>query len=145
MKQRASTQLTFFWKFVFPGLFAIPFGLGAIALVFERDWMGLPFAVVALLFGSSYVWFCPRYMAVEFDDEFLYISNFSREIQIPWAQVERMRRLVLSRWPTYVISFRKPTKFGRKIFFSIPFHAPLGYDTGVIQTMQDQIRTKANA
>src|SRR6266566_1070641 len=116
VKQRASTRLTFFWKFAFPGLFAIPFGCAAVILLLRQSWMALPFAAAALFFGSMYLWFSPRYMAIAFDDQFLYLSDASREIKIPWCQVEHIHRWIMSRWPTYSISFHEPTEFGRKVF-----------------------------
>lgn len=84
-------------------------------------------------------------MAVEFDEEFLYVSNASREIRIPWTQVKHLHRLVMSRWPTYAISFRVSTDFERKIYFSIPFRPPFGFDTDVVQRMEERICKGSNA
>jgi len=145
VKQRASTRLTFFWKFAFPGLFAIPFGCAAVTLLLRQSWMALPFAAAALFFGSMYLWFSPRYMAIAFDDQFLYLSDASREIKIPWCQVEHIHRWIMSRWPTYSISFHEPTEFGRKVFFSIPLRGAFGYDTEIVQRMQERVGGKAHA
>jgi hypothetical protein len=121
VKQAASSRLTLFWKFISPAIYGVPFGIATVALMLKRDWMAALFAVPFLAAVATYVWFCPRFMLVEFDEELLYISNGRREIRVPWSQVDYVCRLMMSRWPTYAISFRSPTEFGSKIFFSTPF------------------------
>ena len=76
VKLTASTELTFFWKFVFPVLFGIPFFIGALALLRQHLWLeALPFAVTTLLIVANCIWLCPRFMKVKFDEEFLYACN----------------------------------------------------------------------
>jgi len=131
--------LTLFWKFIFPPLSSVPFAIATATLVFRADWHAVLFAIPVLWVIAAYIWFFPRYMIVDFDDNALYVSNGLREIHIPWSQVTRIQRVIMSRWPTYSLSFRSPTEFGVKIFFS----TPLGRDNSIIQKMREKIGADA--
>jgi hypothetical protein len=139
VRQKASTQLTLFFKFVFPALYGVPLAIATVKLVSRADWRAVLFALPVLLMIGGSIWFSPRYMIVEFDDESLHVSNGSREIHIPWSQVVRIHRIFGSRWPTYTLSFRSPTEFDSKIFFSTPF----GRHNDIFQKMQERIRKDA--
>jgi hypothetical protein len=139
VRQKASTQLTLFWKFVFPALYGVPFAIATVELASRTDWHAVLFAIPVLGMIAACIWFCPRYMIVDFDDEFLYVSNGSREIHIPWSQVVRIHLIFGSRWPTYALSFRSATEFGSKIFFSTPF----GHSDTIFKKMQERIKVDA--
>jgi hypothetical protein len=44
-----------------------------------------------------------------------------------------MKRVLFSKWPTYSIHFRHPTKFGKRVFFAVPWH--WGFRTEIAEQM----------
>lgn len=117
MKKQLSTSMTFFYKYIFPTVWLTGFGLGSIMVVFSEGIEGLPF-----LFGffiGFFIFYYTSFRAkeVHIDDEFLYVSNFRRSIQIPLRKVKAVSEIYF--WsPTLIfVEFSESTDFGKKIMF----------------------------
>jgi len=144
MKQSASNQPSAFWGSIAPGVLGLPFIVGAVLFARNGHWVALPMGVLGLALLSNYIFFVPYRVAVQFDDDFLYLSKGSNEVRVPWSQVQRIRRCVSMRWPTYALSFSTATAFGSRVYFSLPFRAPFGYDDHGLVEMQQRLRKQSN-
>ena len=81
MKKRLSTSMTFFWKYIFSIIWLGGFGIGTIGAVSTLGVEGLPF-LFGLIFGFVMIYYgCLRAKKVAIDDNFLYVSNFKKNIQ----------------------------------------------------------------
>ena len=113
-------------KIVFPVFWISVFGAGTLV-----PWLGGMHAKAGdppvlmkwefLLFwiaGSGIVlWSCATLKRVRLDREFIYISNFRREISVPLSTISRVTE---NRWVNMhpvTIYFRVPTEFGDRIKF----------------------------
>ncbi len=54
---------------------------------------------------------------VEFDDHFLYVSNFFTTIRIPWHNVKHLRDRKLLFLHIGTFTFKSPTRFGKQVTF----------------------------
>ena len=123
MRRKLSSGRTFLLKFVVPIVWVAGFAAGT-ALLFtaggltdrngfptppEMKWIFLGVTVVGAL---VLYWFCTRLKQVEIDEQWLYVSNFAREIRIPLADIEEVteNRWVSSRPIT--VQFRRENEFG---------------------------------
>lgn len=124
--ERLSSQWTFFFKFIFPLIWIG--GLStATATLWLQGWLGtggdappgLRWGfLAATLLGSAFMyWSCVRLKKVAMDDRFLYISNFSDEIQVPLSQVIDVTEFRLDNSHPVTIFFQEPTPFGSRIVF----------------------------
>jgi hypothetical protein len=128
MRRTLSSGRTFLLKFVFPTVWVAGFAAGT-ALLFtaggftdrngfptppEMKWIFLGVTVAGAL---VLYWFCIRLKRVDVDEHWLYVSNFTREIRIPLADIEEVteNRWVSSRPVT--VQFRRENEFGSEIIF----------------------------
>lgn len=117
MKKRLSTSLTFFWKFIFSGIWLGGFGIGSIAAIFTLGEEGFAF-LIGLIFGFVFLNYgCLRAKKVYIDDNFLYVSNFRKSIQIPISNIRDVSENVMFSPRPIFIEFKKETDFGKKIMF----------------------------
>lgn len=125
--RRISSAQTFLMKYLFPVIWIGGFGLGTLTL-----WVHIipanaanppPVAMkwqflVAWVIGSSFIlWACAGLKRVRIDDTRLYISNYQREIAVPFGNVVNVTE---NRWLNIhpvTIEFRSPTDFGQRITF----------------------------
>jgi hypothetical protein len=124
-----SSGQTFFIKFVFPIMLICVLGILTILIWLrsmqdtactcnciepERKWLLL----ALLIFSSAFtLWTGAGLKKVRLDQEFLYISNYRREIRVPLNMV---RSVTENRWINIhpvTIHFRAPTEFGEKVKF----------------------------
>ncbi len=54
---------------------------------------------------------------VEFDEKFLYVSNYFTTLRIPWHNVKLLREKKFLFVHTGTITFKKPVQFGKSIIF----------------------------
>lgn len=117
MKKRLSTSMTFFWKYIFPPVWLGGFGIGTIGAISTLGINGLPF-LIGLIFGFGLIYYvCIRAKKVDIDDNFLYISNFRKNIQVPLENVKNVSDNVLLSPRPIFIEFHNITEFGKKIMF----------------------------
>lgn len=120
MKRELSSSLTPVWKFIFPVAWISFMGIGGIwslTKIFIE-----PFAIWMLggwVLGSAFIYlFASRLKKVSIDDQYLYVSNYRKEIQIPLSGIERVKETFLTDPKHIMIFLRSPSEFGSKIVFT---------------------------
>jgi len=122
-----SSAWTFFYKFVFPALWIPSFGSGTIALWLDalhgRN-NALPSSAMKFVFlgvwivGSAFIlWSCAGLKRVHADGQLLFVSNYLREICIPFSSVRDVKQ---NRWLNIgpiTIYFGDDTEFGDRATF----------------------------
>ena len=123
MIKEISSSTMVAWKYVFPGVWILFMGIaGAIVAGFqparERGWI---LFVLGWIIASGYlVWFARRLKFVSIDENFVYVSDFRKEIQVPLTQIERVKESFLARPRLITLTLDRPTEFGREIVFVPP-------------------------
>lgn len=125
MRRKISSKLTVFHKFVVPSIsliwilqayFTDAFA-GLNSFILEREIIFIVIITVAYLF----LWFHLRCKEVSIEGDFLYVSNFFKEIKIPFSEIEKITEFVLINPNPVTIHLKHPTRFGKKIIF-MPTH-----------------------
>lgn len=117
--RKISSDTTVIWKYVFPGLW-IPFmGCGVLATGFqafrEPGWIVF---VTLWIAGSGYIiWFARRLKFVSIDENFIYVSQWRKEIQIALEHIEAVKQNFLANPKTVTLTLNQPSEFGTKIVF----------------------------
>lgn len=130
------------WKYIFPGLW-IPFmGVGAIVAGFqatkEPAWLLFPF--VWIIASGYLVWFARRLKFVSIDEDFLYVSQSRKQIQIPLAHIQRVKQNFWARPKLITIILNQPSEFGTEIVF-VP--TPLAFAAFRSHSIVEEIERKA--
>lgn len=111
-----TSDLTFFCKFIFPPLWVLGFGVGALT---ELTHKGNTFIVLMWLTGTTFLlltWGRLKKVSLSPFTSKLYISNFLREIEVPFDDVEKIFEIRMA--PELIkIRFKTKTRFGRSILF----------------------------
>lgn len=115
--QVLSTQLTFFFKFVFPVLLLGVLALAMIPVTRASPWVALlcliPIGLVVALFWF-YAW--PIKRVVAYDDH-LMASNYLREVRIPYDDIAAVHEVRWINWRPVVVTLKTPSPFGSTIMF----------------------------
>jgi hypothetical protein len=128
MRRTLSSARTFLTKFVIPTIWLAGFAATTMLLFRTRGFTGpdglLPppemkwlFLGGAVLGGWFLYWYGVRLKRVEIDEQWLYVSNFLREIRIPLSDIEEITE---NRWVStrpITVEFRHETEFGSRIVF----------------------------
>jgi hypothetical protein len=119
MKKEISSEATAFWKYLFPTVWIPLMGVGAIAAArlatAETGWI---LFVVGWIIASGYViWFARRLKFVSIDEDFVYVSQFHKQIQIPLAHIEGVKENFWSRPKLIALTLNHPSEFGKQIVF----------------------------
>jgi hypothetical protein len=119
MRQELSSDSTRLWKFYFPIGWISFMGIGALlALTKLTVEPTAALFVVGWLIGSSWLYrFASRLKRVALDDNYLYISDYKKEIQLPLSSIEAVGENFLTNPKQVTITLRSPSEFGRKIAF----------------------------
>jgi len=130
MDRTISSSITFLFKYIFPVVWVSGFGFGALKLLFQPQdviFNGVPgaatpadqlFVLVMWGFGSAFVlWVTVPLKRVCLKANGLSVSNYRREILIPFGAIERVSQNVLFSGRHVTIYFRYETPFGRRIKF----------------------------
>lgn len=149
--ERLSSLQTFFFKFIFSLIW-----IGGIASATSSMWIAyifghksdggppeMKFVLLAMtIAGSAYIyWSCIRLKKVRMDQQFLYISNYIHEIQVPLSMVERVTEFRWDNTHPVTIHFVRATEFGQSITF-MPKIRVFGFLSS--HPVVDKIRTAAN-
>ena len=124
-----SSRQTFFSKFILPPIWIGGIGLGLMKSGFgaARFW---PVVFVGWIVASGFVyWSCVRLKRVSIDEQFLYVSNYSDEIAIPFSDIGDVTQNLSMNNQQVTIHFKVPTEFGGAIVFMprfrfFPFAGP---------------------
>jgi hypothetical protein len=119
MKLTISSSLTFMYKAIFPAVMLGGFGIGFMVILFSTGspLQALPLIVIMALVAALLYWLTMGLKKVAMDDQYLYISNFRREIRVRRDQIAGVTE---NRWINIhpvTVRFRAPTEFGDKIVF----------------------------
>ena len=114
--------MTVVWKYVFPAVWTACMGMGAIAVgcqaAKEPSWIVFP---VVWIIGSGYlIWFARRLKFVSIDDDFLYVSQFRKQIQIPLTHIEHVKENFWANPKLITLTLNPPSEFGTRIVFVPP-------------------------
>lgn len=117
LRIRLSTSLTFIWKYLYTGFFILSFGLGTILAIMEGGDVAL--IMVILFTGITYFLYfrLGRAKKVFMDSEYLYISNFFKEIKVPLKEISDVKDDSWSQLRPIVVHFKEETEFGDRIMF----------------------------
>jgi hypothetical protein len=111
-----SSAWTPVYKFVFPAILLAGF-LGFPVLSGEPwIWWGLASPVMLLSLVLYYLFLAPL-KVVRTDDEAFFVSNYRREVRIPFSQVDKITDNPRLNTKAITIHVRTKTEFGRKVIF----------------------------
>ena len=122
MKRQISADSTVIWKYVFPGLWISFMGLVVIATARQAalapGW--LAWLLVWISASSYLIWFARRLKFVSIDDDFLYVSQYRKQAQIPLTHIESVKENFWTNPKLITITLNQPSEFGTKIVFVPP-------------------------
>jgi hypothetical protein len=126
MKKQISSDATILWKYFVPGWWIAVMGVLAVVVAFQTAtapaWILFP---LGWIIASGYViWFARRLKSVSIDDDFLYVSQGRKQIQIPLTDIKHVKENFLTKSITLTVN--QPTEFGTEIVFVpelLPFAA----------------------
>jgi hypothetical protein len=122
--RRISSLLTVFHKYILPGIFAI----GLVNVLFiDRSFItdprsGMPawvaFAIpTAFLSVTLWLGWAVKWVALDVPNQRLYVSNYLKEISIPFSEIADVSEFFFSDPRRITIKLHNPTEFGQKIVF----------------------------
>lgn len=109
-------------KIFFPALWIPTLGFVTLMMFFSGFNDVDPFAKVFFLFawvvGSAFIyWTSIRLKEVSVDDNFLYVSNYLKEVAIPLSDIYDVTENVWINIHPVTIHLKSPSEFGDKIIF----------------------------
>lgn len=124
--QRISSNWTLFLKLFLPTFWFVFYGAVVIAIFASQTSGGSTMASsglqwAALVFyvsGSVVLYYTLMPLKrVEFDEHFLYVSNYFKTVRIPWHNVEELA--AKKRWVVLLgkVVFKEPVTFGKRVQF----------------------------
>jgi len=122
MKRRLSSLETVLMKVIFPGFWIPLFGIASLTMFLrpieghdsEPKWMFL----LIWLAGFAFIyWSCIRLKEVSVDENFLYVSNYLKEVAIPLSEIEDVTENVWINIHPVTIHLKSRSVFGDKIVF----------------------------
>jgi len=122
MKRRLSSLQTFLMKFIFPVFWISIWGTGTLMMFLTGvddpkappKWL---FLILWIVITPFLYWTCMRLKEVSVDDNFLYVSNYLKEIAIPLSEIQDVTENVWVNLHPVTIHLRSSSEFGDKIVF----------------------------
>ena len=123
-----SSPLTYFYKFIFPLIWAIgfPAGVHEVLLAGPSDPRWSKYLVVWILFTLFLIFSCGHIKKVTISGRTIRISNFRRTIEIESAEVESVDGSSFLSPRLVWFNLKQPCGFGRKIAFIPAFRKARG-------------------
>lgn len=117
---RLSTKATLFIKVIFPAIWLIGFGLGALVAPFESEKTELQIILPASwFFGLALcAWLCFPLKQVTLLGDALVIRGLWTEDRVPLSNIESVSSCVFTSPETITLKFRNPCVFDSKIRFA---------------------------
>lgn len=107
-----------FW-FVFYGAILVALFVSPLAEISANNQMAIKYGVLIFyLSGSAVLYFTVMNLKrVEYDKDYLYISNYFKTSRIPWHNVERLseKKILFLHYGKF--RFKEPISFGKNISF----------------------------
>lgn len=124
--RRLSTSATLLLKIFLPTFWIVFFGLMTAFVVFTGP--GKSPLVGNLIFKAGFLGFfllglvilyftLLQLKRVEYDDEFLYVTNFFKTYRYPFHNIEKIKESNFLLFYTARVTFKEPGSFGKKIVF----------------------------
>jgi hypothetical protein len=147
MPRTISSRLTVLYKFIYPAV-SIIVGVFALFQVLRTGFLkGNPLAIIflpflALLIGVS-LWPMIKLKKVSLDEEFLYASDYLKEIKIPLEDIYDMTENRWIKFHPVTIYLQRPSEFGTKIVFAPTFRMFLFFSSHpVVEELKQIARSK---
>ena len=116
-KERISSRLTFFYKYIFTIVWIGGFSLG-ILITFSKGsdirWIFLMMLITGLIF---ILWSVTRLKYLAIEDEYLIISNYLKSIKVPIVDIEDVTENIFLNIHPVWITFKTKNMFGKKVMF----------------------------
>jgi hypothetical protein len=121
-KRRISSRLTILCKFIAPILWVSIMSIGSVLALFRvaEEPGSLIIIFVGIISSFFIIRFALRLKLVSIDDAFLYVSDYRKEIQIPFSQIESVAENFLTKPKLILLKLISPSEFGGKIVFIPP-------------------------
>ena len=122
MKRRLSSLQTVLMKIVYPVMWIPSFGFVTFMMPFDgpngRDFPPKWLFMVGFVASAVFVyWSCVRLKEVSVDDQFLYVSNYLKEVSIPLSEIYDVTENKWINIHPVTIHLKSPSEFGEKIVF----------------------------
>ncbi len=121
MKRELSSKLTFVVKIIMPGLWIFFWGVTILVMLIGVDGRTQPppfnFFIAEIVITAIFYFTIMKYKKVSVDEHFLYVSNYSKEIKIPFSDVKDVTEIRLLRGNPVTIHLKQRSEFGSKITF----------------------------
>jgi len=124
---RVSSGITFYLKFVFPVIWITGFGAGVIGIwsgwLHGRGGETPPdffywIVPAGWICGSAFlIWDVKRYRRVAVGEGELLVSNYFREIAVPYSTIEKVRHTTMHSPQLIIVYLNRRTPLGKKIVF----------------------------
>jgi hypothetical protein len=120
--QRISSNLTLFLKIFIPTFWFVFYGAIVIASFLSpaiATNAGLKYGILVFyLSGSVVIYFTLLNLKrVEYDDHFLYVTNYFKTVRIPWHNVKGFKEKKILFIPLGSFTFNTSITFGKRIHF----------------------------
>lgn len=123
MKRQLSSKLTFLTKIILPAVCITMWTVITLTMFlgFGESRQPLPkFLFLGFSIGGTAILYFTvmKYKAVSIDDDFLYVSNYLKEISIPLSNIRDVTEIRRVRGHPVTIHLQIPSEFGSKITFT---------------------------
>ena len=144
MKKPISTSFTFFLKFILPGTCIVVCSYGTI-LAFSSNWeTGLTALTLGLFLSLVSFLILGSVKKVSIDKDYIYISNFFKTNRVTLGNIKEIEENKFAQPRMVTINFKKPTYFGKRIYFLAEHEPILLYNEHPV-IKEIQYRIKANS
>jgi len=129
MPRTISSSLTILYKFILPGIFLVLFIMNVVDALRGQFYIPpdatFPFiiliAVLAIVWIVFIVWSMVKLKRVRVDQDFLYVSDYFKETQIPLRDIYDVTEFRWVNIHPVTIHLKKPSELGDKIVFAPPY------------------------
>ena len=136
---RLSSNSTFFWKYIFSGVWLLGFLIGTIVTFLAKGFAGFgPLAGLVLGFALLY-YGTLRAKVVSFDDNNLYVSNFFTQAIIPLSDIDYITENRLFAPRLCFIHLKTESKFERTIMFIMRYRIFFSKDHPDIENLKSKL------
>lgn len=148
MPRTISSRLTVLYKFIYPAI-SVVVGVFVLFRVLRMGFLnGNPILIIflpffALLIGVS-LWPMIKLKKVGLDKEFLYVSDYLKEIKIPLEDIYDMTENRWIKFHPVTIYLQKPSEFGTKIVFAPTFRMFIFFTSHpIVEELRQMARSKS--
>jgi hypothetical protein len=151
MKRRLSSLQTVLQKVILPAIWIPLFGIVTLSMVFgstgshsaSPNWL---FVLIWIVGSAFIVWGSVRLKEVSVDDDYLYVSNYLKEIAIPLSDIFDVTENRLLNYRPVTIHLKSPSEFGDKIVFMPTVRFFAGFSSHpVVAELKDLARPRIKA